>query len=203
MRLVMVRHGQSMANLAGLVTGAPDDVLSPEGVAQARQTGELFRRLSLHGDHLFTSQFRRAQQTAELVLPQRLFEVDPRLGETDAGVVADLPLRQFLDEWPDFYKDNNNTYPGGESHMDLNGRVLDWLAETRTRCRGHLIVVTHAGPIACLLQHALGIPMDRFPALKALNASVSIIDYLHHGDPGRVVAFSHLPDATAGALIGD
>jgi broad specificity phosphatase PhoE len=202
MRLVLVRHGLSMANMAGLVTGTPEDTLSPEGVTQARRTGELFKRLSLRGDHYLTSHFRRAQQTASLVLPDASFEVDSRLGETNAGAVAELTLSRFLEEWPDFYQDNSNTYPGGESHMDLNRRVLDWLAEARARHTGQVVVVTHAGPIACLLQDALGIPMDRFPALKAHNASVSVIDYLHRTDHGRVVSFSLLPDATAGDLIG-
>lgn len=198
---MLVRHGQSQANLAGLVTGTPDDVLSEEGRAQALHTAALFSHLSLRGDHHFTSQFRRAQQTAELVLPEAHFVADPRLGETDAGLVAELPLSQFLADWPDFYESNHNVYPGGESHMDLNRRVLDWLSEVKAGCSGQVVAVTHAGPICCLLQSALGIPMERFPALKALNASVSVIDYLHRSDSGRVVAFSQLPDATAGALI--
>lgn len=202
MRLILVRHGQSLANLAQLVTGNTRDELSSHGESQAQQTALYLQRIGLIANHHFTSQWRRAQQTAALVSPQAEFVLDPRLGETDAGDVADLTLRQFLATWPDFYADNTQAYPGGESHVDLNHRVLSWLREVHQNCHGNVLAVTHAGPIACLLQHALQLPMQRFPALKAQNGSISIIDYANADDHGQVLAFSLLPDTLARQLVG-
>lgn len=203
MKLILVRHGQSMANLAELVTGNTADELSPHGIERSRETGAWLTRLGFQPDVCYMSQWRRAQQTAALLKEDCQFVVDARLGETQAGTVADMPLKQFLATWPNFYTDNTHAYPGGESHTDLNRRVLQWLGSVRELHQTRTVLaVTHAGPIACLLQHALGIPMDRFPAVKAHNSSVSVIDYgAQPQDCGQVVAFSLLPESAAAQLI--
>jgi len=201
MRLVLVRHGRSMANQAQLVTGNTRDELSPEGLLQIRHTATFLKNLNLRFDHGYTSQWRRAQQSAELIAPDMTISVDPRLGETDAGRAAEMPLQQFLETWPNFYRSPFNNYPDGESHEELNRRVLVWLHELRARCSGNVLAVTHAGPIACLLQHALDIPVERFPALLAQNASISVIEYRGIDDNGRVVVFSWLPETTASQVF--
>lgn len=203
MRLTLIRHGQSEANVQGLVTGNRSaDRLSAKGVAQMQATAALLQRLGVKADHLFTSDFRRAQESAAQLMPVNAFRVDARLGETHAGDVAELPLIAFLAQWPDFYKDNDNRYPGGESHNGLNLRVLSWLREVRASCSGHVLAVTHAGPITCLLQHALHLPMTAFPALLARNASISVIDYPDDAEHGKVLAFSLLPEASMAELMG-
>ena len=40
-RLVIVRHGQSQANLANIFTGWTDSPLTPHGIAQAQADGRL------------------------------------------------------------------------------------------------------------------------------------------------------------------
>lgn len=202
MRLVLVRHGQSMANRNRLVTGDTADVLSPDGVEQMRRTSAMLQGLGMRFEQHFTSQWQRARQSADLVLPGAPFAVDPRLGETHAGAVACMALPDFLQTWPDFYADNTNRYPGGESHTDLNARVMQWLNDVREQCDGDVLAVTHAGPIACLLQHVLDIPMDRFPALKASNSSISIVEFPRDEVRGQLLTFSWLPETTASELIG-
>jgi probable phosphoglycerate mutase len=92
--------------------------------------------------------------------------------------VANWSLKQFLNEWPDFYQDTQRCYPGGESHQQLNERVLAWLEWASDEHAGqNILAVCHSGPIACLVQHALGIPMTRFPALLPTHASLTVIQY--------------------------
>lgn len=203
MRLTLVRHGQSEANIQRLVTGNKNiDCLSALGVTQMQHTAALLRRMPFEVDQFFTSDFRRAQESAAHLMLTNTLVIDGRLGETHAGDVAELPLTTFLRQWPDFYLSNSNRYPGGESHDELNLRVLSWLQEVRASCRGHVLAVTHAGPIACLLQHALNIPMNAFPALLARNASISVIEYANERDRGKVLAFSLLPEASMEELLG-
>jgi len=202
MRLTLIRHGQSEANVQGLVTGLKTyDGLSTQGIEQMRSTAGLLQRAAFGAARLYTSDFRRAQQSAALVWPGATFTVDARLGETDAGDVAGWPMAKFLAQWPHFYGDPAHCYPGGESHEALNQRVLSWLADVRAADDTDVLAVTHAGPITCLLQHALGIPMSAFPALLARNASLSIIEYASADDRGKVLAFSLLPEASLSALI--
>ncbi|GAA6140485.1 histidine phosphatase family protein [Hydrogenophaga sp. 5NK40-0174] len=201
MRLVLVRHGASQANLAGLVTGTPNDMLSPAGIEQARQASMQFAPL-LQPQACYTSQWRRAQQTAEMVFPSLSFRVDPRLGETDAGDVADSKLTDFLQDQPDFYTSHLNAYPGGESHQQLYERVTSWLDDARQQHNGLVLAVCHAGPIACLMHHALGISMERFPCLMAQHTSLSIIDYAEgDNEAPRLQVFSQLPDVRLSKLM--
>ncbi|OGB28046.1 MAG: hypothetical protein A3I16_11055 [Burkholderiales bacterium RIFCSPLOWO2_02_FULL_66_35] len=202
MRLVLVRHGLSEANLKGLVTGTPLDDLSPAGIEQVDQTRRFLERIDFQARHFFTSQWLRAQHSARILFPGAAFQVDPRLGETHAGSVADIRLPEFLIQQPDFYANHLNRYPDGETHAELNQRVLAWLRDIQEQCADTVVAVTHAGPIACLLQHALGIPMERFPSLIACNASLSVVDYVSVGDAGKLVLFSQLPESSARKLIG-
>lgn len=201
MRLLLVRHGESLANRQRLVTGDAVVELTEHGCAQMQHAGAMLQKIGFVAKHHFTSHYRRAQQSAQLLLPGVDFQVDSRLGETDAGNVANLPQDQFLAQWPDFYTDHRNAYPDGESHADLNARVMAWLDQTRNQCEGTVLVVAHAGPIVCLLQHALGIPMERFPALLPRNGSISVIDYAGASATGELLAFSFMPEAASAALF--
>ncbi|QCB46348.1 histidine phosphatase family protein [Hydrogenophaga sp. PAMC20947] len=193
MRLWLVRHGQSLANQQKRVTGTQLDPLAPEGRLQAIALGELLGSISLRPDRLICSPWLRAKQTAELALPSKTLHFDGRIGETDAGQAADLPLSEFLHSFPEFYKNAGNRYPGGESHLELNSRMADWIDELRSKGFSEVLAICHSGPICCLLQRALNIPMTSFPALLPAHASLSMIEY---GDAsfsdGQVKLFSQI-----------
>jgi broad specificity phosphatase PhoE len=183
MMLYLFRHGKSHANIARLVTGTPADTLVDEGRRQAEAVRGWIDEAHLNADHFFTSTWQRAQETARLIFPRAEWRIDARLGETDAGSVAQWPLAEFVARHPRFYGDNATPYPGGESHEDLNRRVMDWLDELLAQHapNARIVVVAHSGPIACLVQHALGIGMERFPALLPSHASLTIIEYSRNG----------------------
>ncbi|WP_367189302.1 histidine phosphatase family protein [Burkholderia sp. Ed8] len=206
MMLYLVRHGRSRANEAGLVTGTPADVLSDEGLAQGARMAAWLAETGIAADRHVVSQWGRARQTADLLLPQVQWEVDARVGETDAGEVANWTLARFLAAEPRFHDDPANRYPGGESHLELNERVLGWLrTQLEQRCE-RVMVVAHSGPISCMLQQVTGIGMARFPAFLPGHASLSVVDVrLRDGEPtGRLLGFSlgpasNLPVAVHGA----
>ena len=66
--LVLLRHGQSQWNLEDRFTGWVDIDLSPQGEAEARQSGELIAAAGLEFDFAFTSVQTRAIRTADLAL---------------------------------------------------------------------------------------------------------------------------------------
>ncbi|MCQ0029451.1 histidine phosphatase family protein [Burkholderia glumae] len=203
MILYLVRHGRSLANEAGLVTGTPADVLGDEGLAQAARMADWLAEAGIVAERHVVSQWVRARQTAERLLPHARWEVDPRVGETDAGDVADWPLARFRATDPAFYDHPAHRYPGGESHLELNERVLSWLrAQLETDCR-RLMVVAHSGPISCVLQQVAGIGMARFPAFLPGHASLSVVDVqLHDGAPtGRLLGFSLGPASNLPATM--
>ena len=210
MMLYLFRHGKSHANTARLVTGTPADTLVEEGRRQAEAMHAWLGQVPLDADHFMTSTWQRAQETARLMFPRAQWQIDARLGETDAGSVAEWPLAAFVASQPDFYGNNATPYPGGESHEDLNRRVMAWLDETQARlaANARVVVVAHSGPIACLIQQALGIGMERFPALLPAHASLTVIEYTDTGSGSpaserraTLKGFSLTPAETAAPML--
>lgn len=186
-----------MANDAGLVTGTPADVLCNEGLDQAERMAIWLNEIGLSAKRYYTSQWSRAQQTASRLIPSVEWKVEHRLGETNAGEVADWPLPRFLEKFPNFYDDPKNNYPGGESHIELNARVLEWFQEQLEQPCSSLMLLAHSGPIACILQHVVGVGMNKFPAFIPVHASLSVVDmkYLNGKWHGKLLALSLGPQA--------
>jgi broad specificity phosphatase PhoE len=204
----LIRHGRSKANEAALVTGTPADELSPEGIAQARRTAEWVTQAGIAADRYYVSQWRRARQTAEILFPGANWQEDTRLGETHAGEAADWKQARFAAGYPTFHADPSQHYPGGESHLELNERALDWLREQLSRPCDSVVVAAHSGPISCILQHVMQIGMNQFPAFLPGHASLSVIEMREPGRgrdwTGRLLGFSmgpvtNLPPAVLGA----
>jgi broad specificity phosphatase PhoE len=183
MIVYLVRHGYSEANAALKVTGTIADELHNCGQEQSLRLSQWLAEAGVFPDVFWVSQWTRAQQTAQLLYPEANWIVDSRLGETDAGAVADSTLESFLSSWPDFHDSPRNLYPDGESHMMLNERVLAWWEDLKKSDAGVVMVVAHSGPISCILQHVISVDMSRFPSFLPANASVSIVDCVIEKSP--------------------
>lgn len=68
--LVMVRHGQSQANLDNVFTGWSDSPLTKKGIAQGHQVGCELRQRGYLFDDVYTSYMRRSIMTANIVLDE-------------------------------------------------------------------------------------------------------------------------------------
>lgn len=178
MTLYLIRHGESIANTKRLVTGDHNDILSNKGIEQVNELKILIDKMQIKGDVYITSQWNRAQQTANILSSDVEWNVDNRVGETDAGEVSNYKLDDFLEHYKDFYACNSNSYPSGESHNKLNKRVINWLVDITKNVskEANVILVAHAGPISCILQMIEDVEMSKFPAFKPANASLTIIE---------------------------
>ena len=70
MKLVMVRHGQSLWNLENRFTGWTDIDLSENGKNEAREAGKVLKANGFHFDEAFTSVLMRANHTLEIILEE-------------------------------------------------------------------------------------------------------------------------------------
>jgi 2,3-bisphosphoglycerate-dependent phosphoglycerate mutase len=131
--LVLVRHGQSEFNSRNLYTGQRDPELTPQGIAEARAAGRKLGEGGYQFDIAFTSEFRRARHTLELILSelgQRELAVitDGALNERDYGALTGLDRQEAVDR---FGKTNLRAWrrsfdaapPGGESLKETVQRV--------------------------------------------------------------------------------
>ena len=80
-KLVLVRHGQSVWNLENKFTGWTDVELSEKGVKEAREAGIALKENGFHFDLAFTSALKRAQDTLKYIL-QEMNEEDIEIKES-------------------------------------------------------------------------------------------------------------------------
>ncbi len=174
-QLLLVRHGQTDANVAGLLLGRTDPPLNDSGRAQAEAAAE--RVASFAPERVLTSPLLRAVETAEIVAARcgltvdaedRLIEID--YGEYDGLPFAALPtdlVRRWRTE-ADFAP------PGGESLASVGVRMAALGVELLgALANGPVVAVSHVSPIKAAVCWALGLPDLASWRMRLDNASVT------------------------------
>jgi len=160
-RLLLIRHGQSVANAELRFTLEDHEPLTPLGEEQARRTGlrlaERYRPVTL-----YSSPLERARHTAELI--GKAFglepEIVPLLREQNYGELKGVPYLRYLEIAPITSGEDlwHRRPPGGESLLDVLGRVSPVLDEIARRHSGEeAIVVSHGGVMAAVRGHIAGL----------------------------------------------
>ena len=67
-KLVLIRHGESVWNKLNEFTGWVDVPLTPKGIKESKRAGSLLLKNKLHFDIVFTSELIRAEETLIYVL---------------------------------------------------------------------------------------------------------------------------------------
>ena len=101
-KLVLLRHGQSVWNVANLFTGWTDVDLSEQGRAEAAQAGRELLATGIAFDYCYTSVLKRAIRTLHLALDEmdRLWlpvEKSWRLNERHYGALQGLDKAQTVE----------------------------------------------------------------------------------------------------------
>ena len=147
MKLYLIRHGATRANLEHLYCGSTDLPLSAEGAEALRAL-----RYGTPKARYLTSGMRRANETMEILFPGKAYEQDARFREVDFGIFEMKSYVQLSDN-PAYIAwitgDNEkNIPPQGESGEAFRARILaalDTLQEDT-------VLVTHGGVIAVILE---------------------------------------------------
>ena len=170
--LIVVRHGRTVANAAGLLQGRIDHPLDEVGRSQARMIADALGSV----DRVIASPLMRAQETAAaLGVP---VEIDERWLELDYGELDGRAVHEVPDEtWLRWRTDPDFAPVGGESYGQLHERVVpaceDLLEESRDRT---VVVVSHVSPIKVAVAWALGAPDSTAFRCFLDQASISRID---------------------------
>ena len=152
--ITFVRHGQTHWNLEGRVQGWSDIPLDAKGRDQAQGAKSALRGIDFHA--AFTSDLKRARETAEIILEGRAVELTP---------LADLREKNY-GSWEGRYSDQLRAQfklkPGddwGDAEVtdDVRVRIQSALRTVYAACpEGHVLVVGHRG-VAMHLQQFAGI----------------------------------------------
>jgi len=174
MKVYIIRHGESENNLNKRWTGWLDVALTEKGYEDARRAGEILANASF--DRVFSSDLRRARETAETALPGCHPETSPLLREINVGTLADKPLSARTPEIGGKISASGYTAFGGESYEDLQNRVRMFKAELESVDCGIAAVFTHAGWLRGFLDEVVGVHLSR-EIIRCGNCTVGIFEY--------------------------
>ncbi len=178
--VLLVRHGTTPTTGIKLPGRAPGLHLSDEGRRQAdgaaQRIGAL-RRVAA----VYASPIDRARETALPIARVRhlALRIERDLAEIDVGDWTGISLARARrrPEWEIVQRHPSGfRFPGGESFMELQTRMV--AAVTRLVERhpgGTIVVVSHADPIKVLVAHATGTPLDLFQRFIIAPASITVI----------------------------
>ena len=199
--LLLIRHGQSVANLERVFAGNYNAPLTELGLKQAEKTAEFIVE-NYKVDCVYASDLIRAFETGKTVANSLKLPIIPNDREIRAGEWEALPFDDIVVKFPEEYKKwkediGNSSCPNGESVKELGERVMATLTAIAEENDGKTVVVaTHATPIRVsrtLIEHGNLAHMQNIPWVS--NASVTEIIYDNgKWSVGKVGQDSHLSD---------
>jgi len=145
-------HGTTSDNEKGLATGWTPGELSELGIEQSKKLRELTADKKFAA--VFCSDLKRAIDSAKLAFGDK-YEIisDRRLREADYGDFTGKPD----DFKADLIKYINTPFPDGESYLDVEKRLADFLKEVSEKYADkHIAIVAHQAPqlaLEVLLKH--------------------------------------------------
>ncbi len=187
--VLLVRHGQTPTTGKLLPGRAGGLHLSDVGQAQAKAVGERLagvKRIAA----IYASPLERTRETAGAIAEAvgLKVKVDKGLLEVDIGdwtgqelkAVRKVPAWKQVHTYPSGFR-----FPGGESFVEMQTRIVSAIERLRTAHPGDTIVaVSHADTIKAAVAHALGTHLDLFQRIVISPCSVTAIAY---GDGGPTV----------------
>ena len=157
--LILVRHGRTPANAAGLLQGRLDQDLDDRGRMQADAVAAYVQGWCAV-DAVVSSPLKRAQQTAAAF--QLPVETDDRWVELSYGEYEGTPHTDVPSAvWQHWRDDPHFTPEGGESLAVLDDRVRAACGALVERAaRENVVVVRHVSPMKSAVAWALGVGVD-------------------------------------------
>jgi len=191
-RLFILRHAQTALNAEGKIQGETDIPLNHQGRQQAKKMAAYLARYYTI-EHLFSSPFPRAQETAQIV-SQRYgisTEINPDLIELQFGKINNQRFSELETIAPEYFGKINHIYdtstdeniskpafPEGESTAAIQKRIEHFTNQLLEQHRGKCVAaVSHGGFIKYMLAYYAGIPLQQPIFFFIENASVSVVDF--------------------------
>lgn len=191
-RLILIRHGQSLANANDLFAGHSDFDLSDFGKQQAQRAADYLRQ---HEDVrvIYASDLLRAYHTACPI--GEVFHLpvirDRGLREIFAGKWESMSFSAIAEQYPAEFRvwreDYSHARPvDGESTAEVYERIVPHILDLARRHDGSCVVIaTHATVVRAFDAFANGYTKEETGKIPfAYNASLNIYEY----DDGQVSA---------------
>ncbi len=155
---ILIRHGETDANLAKKFAGRTDQSLNRQGKENAKKLcGSIHLK---NCSKIISSPLKRCVETARISIPEAVIETSPELMEMNFGIFENLNYEEIHEKYPEelesWNRDRvNYTIPKGENLKTMSERVIETFQRELKLYNGKTIIFTHGGTIGILLSHYL------------------------------------------------
>jgi len=199
MKLYVLRHGESLANVRQLVCGSQDFPLSARGVLQAKCVCEFLSTRQF--TRVYASSLSRAIHTVSDLRCQPPILVQSQLVELNTGLVSMLSLPElwaqdirFKQPWltPEL------RYPGGECFREMVERISGWFENAARQWseEDRVLIVGHEGTLRVIFLRLFGLDLEQYPDFPIGNCDHLYFDIRQD----KIVHYAHV---TLQSLGGD
>ena len=191
MRLLLIRHGESVANTEGRLQGQMDSPLTKQGRDQAHALARRLVRERWPVSSIYSSDLCRAADTAGIlgVAFQAPVFLDERLREYDVGVLAGLTRADIEQQYPELWRMSRQspvwpTVPGEEDNEAFGQRIASVLDDIRSTHEDERVVavVSHGRTLGTMLMYLLGIELGQRTLFRFGNASLTVVEMRPYGN---------------------
>ena len=184
MKIYLIRHGESKANVEKLFVGNGDVPLTERGLEQARRTAHALKDIKV--DAIYSSDLDRAYQTAmqTATLLNMPIIKDAGLREINLGKYEFIPHEtmrtDYSEKWNEWLDDFANAcFEGGESVAQVYERVFKTIKKiAEQNLEKTVFIFSHATSIRCFVSYCMGKGVEGANDISWVNnASITQIDY--------------------------
>jgi broad specificity phosphatase PhoE len=176
LRIIFVRHGESLHNKNNVLQGRLDTPLSEAGIAQARAVA---RRLSKEKiNAIYSSPLKRARSTAEEIArrhPGLKLRISPEIVEQDFGTLEGSTMQVWYNYVvPGGKPHMHRKFPRGEGWYDVRRRVIPFLDTLlKTGSGKTFVIVAHGSVTRQMISYLLEIPVPQGRPFFLDNAAIA------------------------------
>lgn len=182
MKFILVRHGETVANIDKVYSGWSNYELTDKGKLQIKILAEELKTYKVNV--IYASPLGRTMETAREIAKVMGKEIvtDDNLREINFGVFDGKTAKEIEKEYPTEWKswiDDYECYriPEGECLKDMLDRVKGFIDSIKNN-EGTCIIVSHAGVIQSILTYLLDLELKKMWHFKCTPGGYIEIDYI-------------------------
>ena len=183
MKLILVRHAETLQNRRRRIQGFLDVELSERGRKQAEAVAQTLKNEPVQA--IYSSPLKRALSTARRIgrLHRVKIQVLDELKEMNLGSLDGLSWDEVSQRYPHFWENwladaTSVQIPDGESLLQVQTRA--WAAVENILAQGYrdsVVLVSHFFPLVSLISKILDLPLSQFRKIGLGVGSISVLEF--------------------------
>ena len=178
MKLIIVRHGETIENAEEIIQGQEYGTLNEKGKEQAKRVAERLKDEEI--DYIFSSDLERTRDTVQEIAKfhDAPLEFVKKLRERDGGVFNGRPFSEFVNDREEKGLEPYEYKPqGGEHFEEVRERTAEFLDELIKNYKGKtVLLVSHGTAITIMITYLLGMDISKTVELVQHNTCVNVFE---------------------------